>query len=89
MLQTLQQNLVAAFTVGAQHRVFQLADIIERDPITSAFAAGLVVAPDHVETGALEHVQQTLFVLRLAGAVILAAHVGKHARHRYSGFSAT
>ncbi|MNQ83578.1 hypothetical protein D3C85_986640 [compost metagenome] len=88
VLQPLQQNFVATFTVGTQHRVFQIADIIQRDPITSAFAARLVVTPDYVESCTLEYIQQAFFILCLAGVVILAPHVGKHARHRYGGFRA-
>ncbi|MNI54163.1 hypothetical protein D3C73_1090490 [compost metagenome] len=88
VLQTLQENFIAALAVGAQRRVFQIADILERDSITRAFAARLVIAPDHIKTRALEHIQQAFFVLCLAGVVILAPHVGKHARHRHRGFRA-
>ena len=56
-LQVLQQNLVVALLAVAQGSVFSVADIFEGDAIAGAFAAGLVVAPDHVETGALEHVE--------------------------------
>ena len=80
-LQTLQENFIAAFAVGAQRRVFHIADVLQGDPVASAFTAGLVVAPDHIDPGMFEHVEQAFFVLRLAGVVILAAHVGKHAWH--------
>ncbi|MNR46025.1 hypothetical protein D3C85_1649400 [compost metagenome] len=88
MLQPLEQDLVAALTVGTQGRILEIADILQRDPITGALAAGLVVPPDHLQPGALEHIQQTLFIPGLAGVVILAPHVGKHAGHRHRCFSA-
>lgn len=81
--QILQQNLVETFAITAPARILGLAQILILHPITGALAAGIVVAPQHRNTGPLHHIQQALLVL--AALVLFAAHGGEHAGHRGGG----
>ncbi|MNC22469.1 hypothetical protein D3C75_704710 [compost metagenome] len=86
--QALQQDLVMAFTISAQLRVLEFADIDELHAVAGALAARLVVTPLHRQAGTLEDVQQPFAVLRHAGIVVLALHAREHAWHRNGGFRA-
>ena len=87
-LQALQQYLVMAFLAVAQLRVGALAELLKSYPVAGAFAAGLVVAPGDLQTGALQHIQQAFLVMGGGRLVAVAAHIGKHAGHRHGGFGA-
>ncbi len=62
-LQVLQQNFIMAFTAGAQAGVSVVADIVLNNPLAGAFAARLVIAPNHLQADALQHIQETFRLL--------------------------
>ena len=76
-----QQGHVLALARLTQARRRHRAHLDVGHTVTHAFAARLVVQPEHRHARALQDVQQTLKAL-MTGHVVRAAQVRKHARHR-------
>ena len=88
LVQTGQQRLVEAAALGAQPRRVDLHHLLAGQAVADALAAGLVVAPQHVDAGPREHMQQRLAAADAVLVVVAPAHRREHARHRDLGVGA-
>ena len=88
LVQTGQQRLVEAAALGAQPRWVDLHHLLAGQAVADALAAGLVVAPQHVDAGPREHMQQRLAAADAVLVVVASAHRREHARHRDLGVGA-
>ena len=86
-VQPVQHGLVKAFTALAQAGQLQLACDHVGHTRAHAFAARLVVQPQHGQARALQHIKQAL-VLGGFVAALLARERRKHAGNRYLGVGA-
>ena len=88
LVQAGQQRLVEAAALGAQPWRVETHHLLAGQAVADALAAGLVVAPEHVDAGPREHMQQRLAAADAVLVVVAPAHRREHARHRDLGVGA-
>ncbi len=70
-VQATQQDLVQAAFAVAQVGILRIIQRLHRQSLADALAAGLVVAPQGVDTGVLQHMQQRLVIADLLLVVVV------------------
>ena len=58
VLKLIEQNVVVGLALRKKCRTLKLRKYLGWDPVTGAFASGLVLAPEDVEPGALQNIEQ-------------------------------
>jgi hypothetical protein len=84
-LHTVEQHLVQALPLGTQGLDFRAIKLLGRQAITHPFATGLVVAPQHLETGTRQDVQNGLVRANFGLVIVCTAIRRKHAGQRHLG----
>ena len=79
LFQPVEQDFIVAFTVNTLPRQVQLSHILVWNPVTSPFAAAVVIVPQNVNSRPLNNVEHAFLMLRQFFVVVRAWHIREHA----------
>ncbi|VFT74535.1 Uncharacterised protein [Klebsiella aerogenes] len=77
-VQIMEQDLIVALAVDALTAEVQFGDVLVRYTVTGAFTATVIVVPQHLNTGALQNIQDAFLMVRQFFIVMRARHIGEH-----------
>ena len=88
VLQTDQHTLIATFAIltpFANGVGFRRLVVFIGHAVGYAFGAGIIVAPQNLDSGTFKHVQRVFGAIEFFLAITLTAKIGEHTRHRHRG----